>query len=120
VRNFLLYTSVAILVAAGLVAIAGLAQSSQKMGHSFYVAGCMTALFGGILAKVYWRFRRSLKLVLVLCLVVLIHIGACITLLHHVEDVPLLLYFLALPIEVMGTMLATKVICNVLPTVGKL
>jgi hypothetical protein len=120
VRNFLLYTGVAILVAAGLVATAGLAQSSQKMGHSFYVGACMTALFVGILAKAYWSFRKSLKLWLFLGLVVLIHIGAYIALLHHVEDVPLLFYFLALPLELMATMLATKTFLNVLPTVRKL
>jgi hypothetical protein len=117
---------VSVLVVSGLV-IGGILYAFlvperfwPHLTHGWFVFVCMTALLEFILIKMYWPFRRSGKVWLVLGILLLIHIGAYVEVLRHIEDVPVLSYFLTIPAEVMIAATITKIWLNVLPTKVKL
>ncbi len=80
----------------------------------------MTVLLETILIRMYWPFRKSGKVWLLLGILLLIHIGGYAAVLRRVEDVPLFSYFLTIPAEVMIANVITKAWARVLPTKVKL
>jgi len=113
---------VSILVVSGLV-IGGILYAFlvperfwPRLTHGWFVFIFMTIFLGAILAKMYWPFRKSGKVWLALGILLLVHIGAYVALLRHFEDLPILSYFVTIPVEVMLANVITKAWLNVLPT----
>jgi hypothetical protein len=116
-RSLLLYVGIAVGVAAGILALAVYA---PNVTHAQFVFVFMTLILGAILIRMYWPFRRSGKVWLPLLILYLIHIGLYVVVLRRVEDLPILSYFLTIPVEVMIANVITKLCLNVLPTKVKL
>jgi hypothetical protein len=116
-RSLLLYVGIALGVVAGILV---LAVYTPNVTHAQFGFVFMTLILETILVRAYWPFRKSGKVWLVLGILLLIHIGAYVAVLRHVEDIPILSYFLTIPAEVMITAAITKIWLNVLPTKVKL
>jgi hypothetical protein len=114
VRELLLYIVAGIGVAAGLVAMAGIAT------YTWYSFSCFTILLAGVLAKMYWPARKSAKVWLLLALFMAVHIIAYTFLLQRVREWPSLLYLLTGPGEVMLFAVIAKILLDVLPPKVKL
>jgi hypothetical protein len=115
--TLLLYVAIALGVVAGALV---LAVYDPNVTHAQVVFVFMTLVLETILVRMYWRFRKSGKVWLVLGILLLIHIGAYVVILRHVDDIPILSYFLTIPAEIMIANVITKVCFNVLPTKVKL
>jgi hypothetical protein len=113
VRDLLLYVGIAVGLVAGILALAVYA---PNVTHAQFVFVFMTLILETMLVRMYWPFRKSGKVWLVLGILLLIHIGAYVSVLRYIEDVPILSYFLTIPAEVMITAAITKIWLNVLPT----
>lgn len=90
-----------VVVALGIVGIIGLqAVYLPNVTHGWFVFAGMTALLIGILTKLYWPVRKKWKAWPLLGALLLAHIVAYTALLRRISDVPILLYFLTIPLEV--------------------
>lgn len=116
-RSLLLYVGIAVGLVAGILILAVYA---PNVTHAQFVFVFMTLILETILVRMYWPFRKSGKVWLVLGILLLIHIGAYVVVLRRVADVPILSYFLTIPAEIMIANLITKTWFNVLPTKVKL
>jgi len=97
-RNLLLYIAIALGILAILIV---LAVYVPNVSHGWFIFGGTTTFLVAFLLKMYWPVRSKWKTWPLLGLLLLVHVGFYIVLLHYVQDVPILSYFLSIPIEVM-------------------
>jgi hypothetical protein len=74
-----------------------------------------TLVLAIVLAKMYWPWRNSVKVWLLLALLMALHIIGYSILLHFAPQLPAISYVFTMPLEVMAINLVTKGSLNVLP-----
>lgn len=117
----LLYVLIGIALAAGIVALAALRPDiTPSQFRTWFSFSFFTSVLCLVLFKLYWPLRKSGRVLSLLIVFIVVHMGAYIFFLVHVPELPSAWYLLTGPIEVMLFATLAKIFLNVLPPRARL
>jgi hypothetical protein len=113
--DFLLYVAISLLVLFAIGIFVVYVPESRRPDRKWAEFAFYSSLLFIVLAKLYWRIRKRLKLWLIMLGTLMLHLSVYVPLLSRIDHWPSIAYLLLMPIEAMLIVIVVKLKLGVLP-----